>query len=137
MSNYVRDPLKVRASKAKYKKSAKGKHGVLEVNRRYRKRKRLEDLAQRDSQKSTYLMHMQGTYFYKIGVAWDPDKRVKQVQNGNPLPVRLIRTCNYNIERSLHKKYAKVACMGEWFRFEEDQLTEVLVDFHLASLIAK
>ncbi len=59
---------------------------------------------------------------YKIGWAVDPDKRLKQLQTGNPRPLTMHSRlkCKNTAqammrERNLHKKHRKYKVLGEWF----------------------
>jgi len=62
-----------------------------------------------------------GTYF-KIGWAVDPTKRLRLLQTGSPIQLRIhaaIRCKNtaqaMQRERNLHKKHRKHRVLGEWF----------------------
>ncbi len=56
---------------------------------------------------------------YKIGVSNNPDKRIKQLQTGNPSELQIL--CVYEseiafkIERVLHNTYGIDKRQGEWF----------------------
>ncbi len=58
----------------------------------------------------------------KIGVTTDIDNRVKQIQTGCPLPIKvdcLIPASSkqhaYDLEAQLHSKFAEYMTCGEWF----------------------
>jgi predicted GIY-YIG superfamily endonuclease len=57
---------------------------------------------------------------YKIGVAKNPERRLKQLQTGNQkkLVLEFIDYKNepYKIEKSLHRSFHKFKTNGEWFR---------------------
>jgi len=56
---------------------------------------------------------------YKIGIAKDPKKRIKQLQTGNSDPLELIDTYQSEnastIETALHNRFSYVRNVGEWF----------------------
>jgi len=53
----------------------------------------------------------------KIGYADNVEKRLKQIQTGNPYKLKLLKTINGNfeIEKNLHKLFYKDRLEGEWF----------------------
>jgi hypothetical protein len=53
----------------------------------------------------------------KIGVAVDPEKRMRDLQCGSPLELRLIRVeeGERDRERELHEKFSSLQVRGEWF----------------------
>jgi hypothetical protein len=56
---------------------------------------------------------------YKIGIAKNPKKRIRQLQTGNSDALTLIETYQSEnaskIESSLHNRYSHVRNVGEWF----------------------
>lgn len=56
---------------------------------------------------------------YKIGIAKDVNKRIKQLQTGNPYKIELIGSYESmhasKIETTLHNQYSHEREMGEWF----------------------
>ena len=67
--------------------------------------------------KKVYLLRTNDKY--KIGIAKDVNKRIKQLQTGNSEEIELIETFESEyankIEKALHNKYAYVNKIGEWF----------------------
>ena len=55
---------------------------------------------------------------FKVGLANDPLIRVATLQQGNPLPLRLVTfvPCRRRVEASLHNHLAEHRLRGEWFR---------------------
>ena len=58
----------------------------------------------------------------KIGLAMDVEKRLAQLQVGNPYKLKVIASFYVDskikaqqIEKSLHKKFMKHSIRGEWF----------------------
>ena len=56
---------------------------------------------------------------YKIGIAKNPQSRLKQLQTGNPEPLSIIETYKTinasKIEKALHNRYSYARKEGEWF----------------------
>ncbi len=68
-----------------------------------------------------YFIEAVGQDRIKIGKADDPEARLKQLQTGCPVPLRLlgIINCQAGIERTLHAKFAEDNIQGEWFQATE------------------
>lgn len=71
--------------------------------------------------------------YVKIGVAIDPEQRVKELQVGNPLPLRLAqefgpwrREIAMQAEYRAHKKLAEKQACGEWFRCSLQEASAVV-----------
>lgn len=66
-----------------------------------------------------YLIKSLNEGVYKIGVSKSPNKRLKEVQTGNPSPIDILylyETENaYKIEKALHNRYSQYNTHGEWF----------------------
>ena len=67
-----------------------------------------------------YLMST-GTHT-KVGKSNNPHKRLKELQTGNPLPIKLIgiiecvtQTDTFRLEKSIHGRLADRSAVGEWF----------------------
>jgi len=63
-----------------------------------------------------------GTYPIKIGVTSNLERRICQLQTGNPFQVRYVAANYYESkkeamekERQLHNTFSKSRLMGEWF----------------------
>jgi len=61
--------------------------------------------------------------FYKIGYSFNPERRASSIGTATPFEVKLLGFKSYpheeearRVERSLHKKYKKYRCKGEWFK---------------------
>jgi len=55
----------------------------------------------------------------KIGVAFAPESRMKEMQTGNPHKLRLAKVIlngNHKLEKELHRIFSDYALEGEWFR---------------------
>lgn len=68
--------------------------------------------------KHLYLMQVGTTGPVKIGIAVDVEKRRRQVQTGNPEPVRIVASLPHasDMEKVLHRRFARYRMQGEWFQ---------------------
>jgi len=84
-----------------------------------------------------YLFHVEGTDVYKIGNSKHPDKRLKQLQTGNPFEITFIDSFESNyatkLESFLHRKfkYKKYSeedgeLKGEFFCLEEEDISNFI-----------
>lgn len=80
---------------------------------------------------------------YKIGVAKNPEKRIRQLQTGNYDPLELItsyQSDNANkIEKSLHRYYSYGKMIGEWFDLsikEEAEFTKMCSRIDVAIILS-
>ena len=79
------------------------------------------------SQGFVYLIHMEGTTFYKIGMSLDPPIRLRTLQTGNPHPLHLLNKQDAqdmrSAEISLHRRFEtqRVPNLNarEWFDFAD------------------
>ncbi|KAL8726550.1 MAG: hypothetical protein Q9181_006004 [Wetmoreana brouardii] len=75
------------------------------------------------SQGYVYLIHMENTTYYKIGMSLDPEIRLRTLQTGNPHPLHLLSMQAVedmrNAETSLHRQFASQRVPSsnarEWF----------------------
>lgn len=80
-----------------------------------------QDLIKVDySEQDLYLIQARGSGSIKIGVAKDCDARIKQLQTGNAVELRLIHVFKGygNVERHLHKELKQFREKGEWFSYK-------------------
>ena len=74
---------------------------------------------------SRHLYLMQSTGMFKIGIANDLSKRLRQFRTGTPFPIRLVASypCTDAAirERTWHHRYAAQRVRGEWFRLSDAQ----------------
>ena len=72
--------------------------------------------------KYIYLIKSKQSQLYKIGISDNPQKRIKNLQTGNPEDLIIIhtyKTKNYNkVEKALHNRYSYLKLNGEWFEFD-------------------
>ena len=71
----------------------------------------------RGKQGFVYLIVEKGGRYGKIGYSVNPQKRIAEVQTGNPRPLRLFGTIpgTEADERAMHGKYIKDNALQEWF----------------------
>lgn len=67
-----------------------------------------------------YLAQEQYSKRYKLGISQNPERRIKQLQTGNPEPLVLLgyfktQGGEYTDERHLHHAYKAFRLSGEWF----------------------
>jgi predicted GIY-YIG superfamily endonuclease len=69
--------------------------------------------------KYIYLIQSLENGYYKIGVSKHPQKRINELNTGNPSPTKLIDTYETEhanqIERALQRRYSHLHKNGEWF----------------------
>ncbi|KAL8698079.1 MAG: hypothetical protein Q9201_006773 [Fulgogasparrea decipioides] len=88
------------------------------------------------SQGYIYLIHMENTTYYKIGMSLDPDIRLRTLQTGNPHPLHLLSMQAVgdmrSAEVSLHQRFASQRVSNsnarEWFDLV-DRAEEVKMAF--------
>lgn len=67
----------------------------------------------------------------KIGVSNDRDRRLKQLQTGNPFVLELMgwiaeETNQFKIEANIHKEYSNKCFRGEWFSINQNEVLQIL-----------
>lgn len=72
----------------------------------------------------------------KIGMSDDPEKRIKQLQTGNPQILRIIISikCNsrkhaFELEKTLHRMLVRNNILNEWFFVKKKSLLETINRF--------
>ena len=69
--------------------------------------------------------------FYKIGIAKDPEKRIKNLQTGNSSKLEIVQLFKsnhvYSLEKVLHRTYLMDSIRGEWFRLDDSQVENFLI----------
>ena len=84
--------------------------------------------AQPHSQGFLYLIHMENTTFYKIGMSLDPEIRLRTLQTGNPHPLYLLKTqavpdmrsAEINLHRQFETQRVPNLNVREWFDLGND-----------------
>lgn len=62
---------------------------------------------------------IQANEYIKIGYSKDPQTRLKELQTGNPIKLKLLFTIpgSFEHEKSFHEIFHAQRAKGEWFRF--------------------
>ena len=78
-----------------------------------------------------YLLRCGNSNFYKIGIAEDVSLRLKTIQNYSPYHIHLLATISggSKLEAALHRRFSKQRHRGEWFRFSEEEVKEIIKAF--------
>jgi hypothetical protein len=67
--------------------------------------------------------------FHKIGIATDIQERFLALQTGNPYKLQLVDCFQIpnarKVEQHLHRKYANLRELGEWFRLGDDSVRNI------------
>jgi hypothetical protein len=73
--------------------------------------------------------HSQIENRYKIGITSDISRRLAQLSTGNPFPLQLHFSYEFEnaeiVEKCIHQKFSKERESGEWFKLNVDQIAEV------------
>jgi hypothetical protein len=74
-----------------------------------------------------YFIHCPDADAVKIGLAWNPRERLRQIQSGNPLQLKLIFVIETEsskdavaFEAMCHRAFEPWRIRGEWFRYAEE-----------------
>ena len=66
---------------------------------------------------------------FKIGVSINPEKRLAEIQVGNPFELTIYKTIYHDeyklLELLLHKKFIKRRIRGEWFNIYQKEIDEL------------
>ena len=89
----------------------------------------MTDIEGAKKQQYVYLIRC-GDDFFKIGIATDPQDRLKQLQTGNPETLWLVKYFSFDnarlIEETLHNTFSAFRTNGEWFKLTDDQVNRIL-----------
>jgi hypothetical protein len=81
------------------------------------------------SDAGVYVLNIQKTDKYKIGISQNIRKRIKQFETGNPENIKVVfyvETAHYkSLEKKLHEIFKNDRIGGEWFLFDEERLEEL------------
>ncbi len=77
-----------------------------------------------------YLIHGEGTHWYKIGISDKPNIRVQQLGTQGPFPHKILHTFAvddmYGVEWALHTHFAAKRAGGEWFTLDANDITWIM-----------
>ena len=82
----------------------------------------------------TYVVEAVGTGMVKIGRARDMHERMLDIQSMCPVPLRVIATCDEDIERRMHDACDADRAHGEWFKHSERVKATLLEHMQPASI---
>lgn len=82
-----------------------------------------------DAEVPRYVYLMRSGPFYKVGVSANPDWRRRRIVDRLGVPVELIHSFlsykPFQVERDLHKRYAKLAIGREWFALKSQHVADI------------
>ena len=84
---------------------------------------------------AVYFMADRRNSLVKIGVSSNRDRRLRQLQTGNPFELEFMgwiddEVDHYCIEKDLHEKYKNKHFRGEWFSINQDDVIHELKLHH-------
>lgn len=107
---------------------------VQYLNNRYQKEQDIKTACNSDIDGSYvyFFMTTDGRYV-KIGHSSNPFKRIRTVQTGCPLEIKIIGyfEADRKYEEILHKKFKRCRTHGEWFKLKCELLDYVVIRFFL------
>lgn len=73
-----------------------------------------------------YIIKVSPDGIYKIGVSKNPEKRIKQLQTGNPEKIELIKTFlssyPYKMENVFHRRFKRNHVQGECYYLSQEDI---------------
>jgi hypothetical protein len=92
-----------------------------------------ENTPTHDDQEVYVIEHELG--LYKIGISMNPEKRLRELQVGNPFTLTLRQTANpvnaRRVEKHLHDTLSRYHFRGEWFDLPDD-LLDLTIPTHVS-----
>lgn len=80
----------------------------------------------RDNKAYVYILRVSSDGIYKIGVSKNVEKRVKQLQTGNPEPIEIVKTFlseyPYKVESVMHRRFNRNHVQGECYYLSEQDI---------------
>jgi hypothetical protein len=73
----------------------------------------------------------------KLGKAVDPERRVGELQTGNPNPLVLLAVSNKITEAELHRRYEKYNVLNEWYELPMKEFIELISEMTTAEIYHK
>ena len=77
-----------------------------------------------------YFIVTEDFQFLKVGFSLDPPTRLKTLQTGNPLELKLLHTIpgTRRLEESLHREFSPFWVKGEWYKADPSILFRMYED---------
>lgn len=82
---------------------------------------------ERNKKVYTYIIEWKGKGLYKIGKSVDIESRFKTLSSSNN-EISILAFLDKNIEAELHRKYEIRRRFGEWFKFSEKEVDDIIKD---------
>lgn len=79
--------------------------------------------------RTQYVYIVKAFGFYKIGKAYNVERRLSQIQTNLPVPLELvltIQTKRHGLECALHRKFDRKRQQGEWFNLDASDLEWII-----------
>lgn len=77
-----------------------------------------------------YIINIEGTEYYKIGVSNNPDRRIKDIEASMPFVINiliLIKIINsYEVEEKVHNELENHFVKREWFKLSRKKVNDAL-----------
>jgi hypothetical protein len=71
-----------------------------------------------------------GSTFYKVGIAHDAERRIRELQTGNPVRLELVRTFECDnarrVENDTHRALFMHRGVGEWFSCDLESIEKII-----------
>ena len=77
---------------------------------------------------ATYILKTKGHNYYKIGRSCNVEKRIKSLQTNCPFKLEIlikVADCSLN-EKYWNKHFEKYKTCGEWYKFQDKQVRELI-----------
>ncbi len=76
-----------------------------------------------------YVYIMKSNEYYKIGVSSNPQKRLKELQTGNPVEIEIVNSWKVRfameLEKKLHDLFDRERVRLEWFKLDNEDLENI------------
>lgn len=112
----------------KCKANKKGSKAILLNDYRIENAKKINSLKFPDS--NIYILNIENTNLYKIGVSQNINRRLKDISNSMPFNVNLIFSLNvkntYDLESKLHNMYSEFYIKNEWFELGINEIFNII-----------
>lgn len=94
------------------------------------KRSNPSSFKQKNKDGYVYLIKAKDYNFYKIGFSTNVKRRLRDINASNPFEIEIIEIYKgltaYDLEQSIHLKYNKDRIKNEWYKFNANQVNEIV-----------
>jgi len=81
-----------------------------------------------------YFIKSQNDNFYKFGVSSNPKRRLADIDSYMPFNLEILSLHYfknvYDIEKSFQDKYSMYKTRREWYKFNKDVASEIMIELH-------